>query len=96
MDQPKVWRSSGNCERKCPPSQYTTFEISHTRLGDLNLVGFEGAVEGIVKRVLEKELKTLVNKIIRQKKPHPRVVCWTCKCQGHYSRDCKKNQYRTT
>ena len=88
MDEPKVWKARSDREISKPPSKSTPFEIAHTHLGQLKLVGFEATVEQIVKRVMEKELKQTTQKT----KIYPQIVCWTCKTQGHYSRDCRFNQ----
>ena len=61
MAQPKVWKSRGHRNSLNHASKYTPFELSQTHLRNLNLVGFEEAVERIVKQVLEKEWKTSVS-----------------------------------
>lgn len=92
MDQPKVWKSRGDQIFSNLPFKYTPFEISNIHLGNLKLVGFEEVVERIVKRVLERELKPLVEQSIKKIETYPGVVCWTCKDQGHYSRYCNKHK----
>ncbi len=88
MDEPKVWKASRDREISNASSESPSFEIAHTQLGHLKLVGFEAAVEQIVRRVLDKEL----TQAIQRPKIYPQIVCWTCRKHGHYSRDCKFNQ----
>ena len=96
MDQPKIWKARRDREFANPASKYTPFEIAYTHLGHLKLVGFKVSVEKIVREMLERELKPLVERFIKKIETYPRIVCWTCKNRGHYSRDCKFNKRNST
>jgi hypothetical protein len=97
MDQPRIWKSRGHRESLNYPLKYTPFGLSKSTLGELNLVGFEEAVERIVKRVCKCHLETTPDSLFEKKQiesacqteSRPQIVCRNCKGLGHYSRDCE-------
>lgn len=53
-----------------------------------------GLTDEIVSVNLKDKLTCSLKRIFEntcQTKLHPRIVCWTCKGLGHYSRDCEVN-----
>ena len=40
-------------------------------------------------------LTTSVDPLFKKIGSHPRIVCWTCKGLGHYSRDCERNKCKS-
>lgn len=84
---------------KYPPRQ-TPFGILKNNLGEFNPIGFEEAIERIVKRVCECQFKTRVDPLLEKKQiestcqsqSHPQIVCWICKGLGHCSRDYEVNK----
>ena len=103
MDEPKIWKSRGHQNLLNYPLKYTPFGLSESILGELNLVGFEEAVEKIVKRVCKCHLEISPD-VLFEKKPiesacqtesRPQIVCQTCKGLGHYSRDCEVSKFKS-
>ena len=103
MDQPRIWKSRGHRESLNFPFKYTPFGLSESPLGELQIVGFEEAVEKIVKEICKCQLKPLVDLSVEKKQSlntcqqeaYPQIVCWTCKGLGHYSKDCELNKLKT-
>ena len=62
-----MWKSRGHRDFLNQSSKYTPFELSQTHLGDLNLVGFEEAIERSVKRVCKCHLETLPDLLFEKK-----------------------------
>ena len=92
MDQPKVLKSKGHWNLLNYPFQYRSFKNFEPNLGELNLIGFEEAVERVVKQICKCQL---IEDSLFKKKPiesvcqtesHPQIMCWTCNGMGHYSR----------
>ena len=103
MDQPIIWKSRGHRENLNFPFKYTPFGLSESPLGEVQLVGFEEAVEKIVKRICKCQFKTLSDPLsgkkriesVCQTESRPQIVCWTCKGLGHYSKDCELNKLKS-
>ena len=93
MNSTKVWK--GDRENYTPNYNfnYRPFGLSKSQLKKVNSLGYEEAVNRILKQVRELELITQEDLIIREcpfdkNNPRNNIVCWTCKRLGHYSRDC--------
>ena len=104
MDEPKIWKFRGHQNSLNYPLKNTPFELSESTLGELNLVGFEEAVEKIVKRVYKCHLEISPDLLFGKKQIEsacqtescPQIVCRTCKGLGHYSRDCEVSKLKST
>jgi hypothetical protein len=72
------------------------FRLTKSNLGKLSSIGHEKGVERILRQVCELQYITKeelsINKRqfegISQQKISHRIVCWTYKCLGHFSKDC--------
>ena len=67
MDQPRIWKSRGHRESLNFPFKYTPFGLSESPLGELQIVGFEEAIEKIVKRICKCQLEILVDPSFEKK-----------------------------
>ena len=85
-------KSRGHRDSLNYPLKYTPFGLSESTLGKLNLVGFEEAVEKVVRQVCKCQFETLSYLLFGEKQiestyqteSHPQIVCRTCKGLGHY------------
>ena len=100
---PKIWKSRSHQSSLNYPLKYTPFGLSESTLGELNLVGFEEAVERIVKRVCKCHFETLPDLLFEEKQiesvcqtgSRPQIMCRTCKGLGHYSMDCEVDNLKS-